>query len=1074
VLRDSNQNIAVNRVNQSNTNTTAAGGTTALTAASSYIHTLVGTGGQTYTLPDATTLTTGVAFVFNNLATGTLTVANYAGTTVGTVPSGGAAAVFLTLNSTTGGTWDLHAYLPEGVTFGTNAFNLGTSIITGGTWQGGTIQTAYGGTGLTSYTSGGAVYANSSSTLTSGTLPVTAGGTGNTSGQAASTAFSATFNSGGAGDASGTTFNGSAARTISYNTIGAPSTTGTNASGTWGINVTGTSGSISGFNNPTTAATANTSAYRTADGDIAAREIILSSALQSSVPTVLVAMFPTTNQLVRMTPAAVASAIQSAATGTWGINITGSAGSAGSATTAVTLTSTQSVWNTGVINNVVGMLAWKNYANNHVIFDASAGTSPSGGSVNNTNAQIAWTGTYPTLMGWNGTNTFGVRVDSARVSDSTSSAPGYLLLSGGTMTGTLSFQQPVGLGFANGQYIRDNGGGGLVIYSGAQINLNADSFTTATNSIRAPIFYDSDNTAYYVNPASTSTLQVIDSNGQDVAYSARRDVGASNWSARIVSRNYSYNVASFLGNYNGYAGVFGHSAALDAWAPLYINAFGGTAQANVYLGNMYSPIFYDLNDTGFYVDPNGTSVLNVLSDPALSDSKLYLRTRGDTNHYLWNAADDWEELVMYFGTGFRVSNSSGGGGTLLYCYGSSNGNHVYTPTSFRAPIFYDSNDTAFYLDPGAVGPSATLASSVWIGSQSSDGVLWDYGSGGTYRPGMQIRGQYPHIDMVGVVGNVNHGPTFRFMGYDNGSSGAYKHWVIGTAAQNLTFLDFGFASNASNPHQGISGYEGTTIIRATTSGNVGIGGDWGTYGSPGGNPAYPLHVIGTGFATSDFRSPIFYDSDDTAYYVTPNGVSNVYDLIVRAGTAVANVTDLTSGTAPIRVSNTGTGTGATRYIPMISGTSTSSSGYLQHTVFGSVRGTVWGSALIAVGGNDSYPTVAFTFNYGGDFTSPGNVTAYSDERLKTNWRDMPEDFVSRLAKIKVGIYDRPDLATKPTQVGVGAQSLQTLLPQAVNKADDEMGTLSVSYGNAALASAVELAKYVTALEQRISQLEARL
>jgi hypothetical protein len=34
--------------------------------------------------------------------------------------------------------------------------------------------------------------------------------------------------------------------------------------------------------------------------------------------------------------------------------------------------------------------------------------------------------------------------------------------------------------------------------------------------------------------------------------------------------------------------------------------------------------------------------------------------------------------------------------------------------------------------------------------------------------------------------------------------------------------------------------------------------------------------------------------------------------------------------------------------------------------------------------------------------------------------------------------------------------------------------LSVNYGGAALASAVELAKYVTALEQRISQLEARL
>lgn len=179
VLRDANQNIAVNRVNQANTTTTAAGGTTALTAASTYIHTLVGTGGQTYTLPDATTLTTGVAFLFNNLATGTLTVQDYATGPIGTIPAGGAGAVFLTNNATVGGTWDLHGYLPEGVTFGTNAFNLGTAIVSGGTWQGGTIAPAYGGTGLTTFAAANnALYSTGASTLTAGTLPVAAGGTG--------------------------------------------------------------------------------------------------------------------------------------------------------------------------------------------------------------------------------------------------------------------------------------------------------------------------------------------------------------------------------------------------------------------------------------------------------------------------------------------------------------------------------------------------------------------------------------------------------------------------------------------------------------------------------------------------------------------------------------------------------------------------------------------------------------------------------------------------------------------------------------------------------------------------------
>jgi len=181
MLRDANQNVAVNRLNQSNTSTSAAGGTTALTAASSYIHTLVGTGSQTYTMPDATTLTTGVAFVFNNMATGTLTIQNYATGAVGTIPTGGAGAVFLTDNSTTGGIWDIHAYLPEGVTFGTNAFNLGTSIVSGGTWQGGTIQSGYGGTGLTTFVgANNALYSTSASALTAGTLPPAAGGTGAT------------------------------------------------------------------------------------------------------------------------------------------------------------------------------------------------------------------------------------------------------------------------------------------------------------------------------------------------------------------------------------------------------------------------------------------------------------------------------------------------------------------------------------------------------------------------------------------------------------------------------------------------------------------------------------------------------------------------------------------------------------------------------------------------------------------------------------------------------------------------------------------------------------------------------
>jgi hypothetical protein len=102
----------------------------------------------------------------------------------------------------------------------------------------------------------------------------------------------------------------------------------------------------------------------------------------------------------------------------------------------------------------------------------------------------------------------------------------------------------------------------------------------------------------------------------------------------------------------------------------------------------------------------------------------------------------------------------------------------------------------------------------------------------------------------------------------------------------------------------------------------------------------------------------------------------------------------------------------------------------------------------------------------------GNITAYSDERLKRNWRSMPDNFVERLAQVRNGLYERIDDGME--QVGVSAQSLQPLLPQAILKAKDEMGTLSVSYGNAAMASAVELAKEIVALKREIEILKSKL
>jgi hypothetical protein len=111
----------------------------------------------------------------------------------------------------------------------------------------------------------------------------------------------------------------------------------------------------------------------------------------------------------------------------------------------------------------------------------------------------------------------------------------------------------------------------------------------------------------------------------------------------------------------------------------------------------------------------------------------------------------------------------------------------------------------------------------------------------------------------------------------------------------------------------------------------------------------------------------------------------------------------------------------------------------------------------------------FLVDDSGNVAAAGNITGNSDERLKDNWSPLPANFIERLSRIKSGTYDRIDLGER--QVGVGAQSLRRLLPEATLKVS---GKWSVAYGNAALVSTIELAKEVVAQRKIIKQLERRL
>lgn len=132
VQRDADKNIFVNNFFANATNTTSAGGTTVLTIASSRFQDLTGSSNQTYQLPDATTLTEGHVFSFNNNSSGSLIIKNAGSTTLYTAPAGGYVICNLLDNGTANGSWDFHAQPPSVVTWssGTGGLIFNTALTT--------------------------------------------------------------------------------------------------------------------------------------------------------------------------------------------------------------------------------------------------------------------------------------------------------------------------------------------------------------------------------------------------------------------------------------------------------------------------------------------------------------------------------------------------------------------------------------------------------------------------------------------------------------------------------------------------------------------------------------------------------------------------------------------------------------------------------------------------------------------------------------------------------------------------------------------------------------------------------
>jgi hypothetical protein len=301
----------------------------------------------------------------------------------------------------------------------------------------------------------------------------------------------------------------------------------------------------------------------------------------------------------------------------------------------------------------------------------------------------------------------------------------------------------------------------------------AGNFTVTTSS-RSPIFYDSNNTGYYVDPNNSSRQYAIELN-----YLRRPDHhighlegsynnigGNSAYTNPIYTIGSSYNPASTTlgGMYGiGYAhpNLSGWGSGKTSSWGMYV-ANGGSIDATIGEGSVTAwfkstvdagvsfraPIFYDSNNTGYYVDPYGASIFNGVkltgangNNVSGSDFLLWI-DKANNNDWAIGVTNRQDyglymDMASGFNYGIRIMNA----GTEWF---KVNADFTYHASDMRSPIFYDSNNTGYYVDPASSarvlkvecgynhGVSNSIGCSDWFRSSGSTGWYNGTYGGGIY------------------------------------------------------------------------------------------------------------------------------------------------------------------------------------------------------------------------------------------------------------------------------------------------------------------------------------------------------
>jgi hypothetical protein len=394
-----------------------------------------------------------------------------------------------------------------------------------------------------------------------------------------------------------------------------------------------------------------------------------------------------------------------------------------------------------------------------------------------------------------------------------------------TGTAGIWFSNAGGASHFIGSHDSDTSWWGIYTNGAWRAYLDGSSNWFALGSTRSPIFYDYNNTGYYVDAASTSVFNaVLAASGGFYDASHGNDPYGKLSVTRNPNANYAYIGLTRAGQIGSGIGIDtgnnlwwgGTNAGYDAtrtstW--FYCSSGGDLCGTSSVRG----PIFYDSNDTGYYCDPNSSSRLNTATFGNGSYTDIILLDDESPNGRKYIHANS--NLVGFL---------SGGGSWISY---TDNSGNFWATASSRSPIFYDNNDTGYYIDSNSTSRVNDIRPTKITRAAHAQGFLE-----GSYN---NVGGNSSYTNPIYTIGSA-YNPT------DSSLSNMYG---IGYAHPNL----WGGGNRTS---------------------------DWGLYVVAGGVIDVTLGQGATtawfrniAYADGSFRSPIFYDSNDTSYYLNPNGTS---------------------------------------------------------------------------------------------------------------------------------------------------------------------------------------------------------